>query len=223
MRQQSDTCSPERIHHEEVLPDRVWLTFFLGATLALAVAAVYSAWAYAYRQDEFLRFEISSPPPPALTQLFLKGTEGFITLLVPWLLYAIGVIIRGKINPRELIAFASTLGITLLTGAILFAIGMHFPWVPYPINWGSRGGRTMDMERLVQTFQAADRGDAEAYYRLHEHYLMTRQQNLAEYYLERAAELGHAESKTNIENRERVKRRQSTQAIDQRKRSGESP
>ncbi len=63
------------------------------------------------------------------------------------------------------------------------------------------------MERLVQTIEAADRGDAEAYYRLHEHYLMTRQQNLAEYYLVRAAELGQTDAKTTIENRERVKRR----------------
>ena len=198
------------------LPNRAWLALFLGLQLTLFGGAVYCAWTYAKVQEENIHRVFKGIPLPPITKMFLGNNEGFIAFIIPWLGYAIHLVIRGAVVPRELLAFSSTLIAALLVGAIAFCIGMSLPWGPrsYSSSWTYMH---LDQQRLVEAFHAADRGDPEAHYRLYEHYAnTTKQADLAEYYLRCAADLGEKGAVQELKQREWQAKRRKVPAIEER-------
>ena len=153
-------------------PERLSLTLFFGALLIMASLCVYSLWTFATFERAFVDLAFKGIPMPELTTIFFNNTQGFVAFSIPWLICAVGVIVRGTAAPRELIAYSSTLAAALLTGTILFGTAMILPWLPQRItNMNARF--RLNEEKRSLAFEAAEGGDAEANLRLSQHYSFT--------------------------------------------------
>ena len=141
---------------------------------------------------------------PSIYRMFFNHKEGFYLFPLPWLAYGIHLIWKGTARPPELIAFSSSLIMALLTLTILFGLALALPWIPSQVLVISnlRGEYLTDEQRAF-AFQAADRKDADAHMILFRHYAFMGQTDLAEYYLNRAAELGSSVARHVLEQRER--------------------
>jgi hypothetical protein len=171
--------------------ERLWLTLFLGSLLVLASVGGGFLWLFVRFQEDIMRIAFKDPPVPPLTEALFRNRMVLLFLAAPWLLCAIRPIVRGTASIRVLIGFASTLIMVFLTTTIVVGVALNLPWGPH---------RTMslwkmwhlDQTQVAFAMKAAERSDAEANYLLFQHYAFTsRQSELVEYYLARAAELGH--------------------------------
>ena len=178
------------------------LALFLGSLLALAGTASWLLWLFTTGQRVLIALAFKGVAMPPGTEFFLRNRLGLLILPAPWLLYAIWIIARGTAPIRVLIAFASTLILVLLTTTIVLGIEMDLPWGQHRVmtSWAVM---RLDRQKLDYALEAASRGDAEAHYLLFRHYaLTTRQSDLVEYYLVRAAELGHPGAKIDLTERQ---------------------
>ena len=72
-------------------------------------------------------------PMAPLTTFFIEYRLGVLLLPLPWLIVAIGSLIRGRIATHNLVLFASSLILSLGTLSIIMAIGFSLPWLPTKI------------------------------------------------------------------------------------------
>jgi hypothetical protein len=173
------------------MPERLWLTLFLGSLLVFAGAASCLLWLFVGFQGDFMREAFKDPPAPAFTEAILRNRWALLFLGAPWLFCAIRILVRGTASIRVLIGFASTLVMVFLTTTILIGVALNLPWGPHRMMtlWKTWH---LSKRQIVFAMKAAERNDAEANYLLFRHYAFTsRQSELVEYYLARAAELGH--------------------------------
>ena len=182
--------------------ERLWLAAYFGFVLILAGFTVYLFWRFAALNEQSLGSWFEARPNPPITDFFHHNRVGFLLLPVPWLLFASYALWRGSASARQLIAFSSTLVFALLTAFTFATMALALPW--FPGQWLMMNGRfCLDPEQLAQALYAAERNDAQANYRLYEHYaLTTRQTDLADHYLRIAASLGHARAKERLRSRE---------------------
>jgi hypothetical protein len=187
------------------MPERLWLTLFLGSLLALAGAASWLLWVFVRFQGDFMREAFKDPPLPAFTEVILRNRLALLFLGAPWLLCAIRIVVRGTASIRVLIGFASTLIMVFLATTILIGVALNLPWGPHRMMTRWKVWH-LDQRKISLAMEAAERNDAEANYLLFRHYAVTsRQPELVEYYLARAAELGHPTAIQDLSERQKGK------------------
>lgn len=185
--------------------ERLWLAWFFGFTLIATAVVVYYLWAFARFQERAVARAFGSIPNPMITQWVYTYRLGFLLFPIPWLGFALYSLTRGAASVRQLLSYSSTLLFALVMLSMFSVIAFSLPWFSF---LHGRPPGLMDTEELAQTLYAAERNDARANYALFRHYVYaTRQIDLADYYLTRAAKLGHAGAKKDLERRKSVEKK----------------
>jgi hypothetical protein len=166
--------------------------------MILTGIAAYFQWAFAGAQQQAVARAFGSFPLPPLTAFFFRYRIVFLLAPLPWVAFAIYAS-RGTASLRQLVTFSSTLVFVVLTLFIVAAVAFSLPWFPRHVISGNSSMHLNDEQRSQVLF-AAERGDAEANYRLFLHYAFTtRQTELADKYLAKAAALGFPKAQSYVE------------------------
>lgn len=184
--------------------ERLWLASFFGFTLIVTAFVVYNFWVFARFQQQLTARVLGNIPNPVVTDWIYTYRVCFLLFPLPWLGFALYALVRGAASVRQLLSYSVTLLFALIALSMLSALAFSLPWFPNPgwrLSWG------LDTEKLAQALYAAERNDARANYLLFRHYAygINRQTDLADYYLARAAELGHTQAQEDLEQRSSVK------------------
>jgi hypothetical protein len=107
---------------------RPWLVLFFWILLSLAGAASYLLWSFSNLIEVILTQGPARPLPP-ITSFFFHHRIGVMLSPLPWAIVAIGAIIRGRMATRNLIAFSSSLILSLVVLTILMGLAFTVPWI----------------------------------------------------------------------------------------------
>jgi hypothetical protein len=191
--------------------DRLWLVAFHGFILVLTGAIAYLFWGFSEVQEHTVSRHFGNLPVPVITQYVFSYRIAFLLVPLPWVVFAVWSICRGVVAPRQLIAFSSTLGFTLLLVAVFSAMAFTLPWFP-PSYRSGNASLFLNSEQLAQALVASERDDAEANFRLFLHYAFTtHQDDLSERYLDKAAKLGSSRAQEFVRSRRSYERNAVTQ------------